>query len=95
MEIGRTHRKLLSAWIYMPGLLMVGLGSCILLFPQLLPVVAAGFFILSGLLMIQTMRRLRMVVEHMRKNLGARAEDSAEQIPYGLLPRRVYTSWVN
>jgi hypothetical protein len=79
----------------MPGLLMILLGSCILLFPQLLPAVVAGFFILSGLLLVQTMRRLRMVVTHIRKNLERQGEESAEQIPYGLLPHRVYTSWIN
>ena len=95
MEIFSQRRKLLELSIYMPGVVMITLGSCFVLFPQLLPAVLAGFFILSGLLLIQTTRRLRMVATRMRKHLELQREESLEPIPYGLLPNRVYTSWIN
>jgi hypothetical protein len=95
MEIVSQLRKLLELWIYMPGIVMITLGSCVLLFPQLLPAVLAGFFILSGLLLIRTTRRLRMVATQMRNHLELQREESLEPIPYGLLPNKVYTSWIN
>lgn len=97
MQILNRNRKqkLIDLWIYMPGILIIAMGSCILLFPRFLPAVLAAFFILSGLLLIQVARRLRVVATHMRKHRQLQGEESLGQIPYGLLPRRVYMSWIN
>ena len=84
-----------AGWIYVPGLLMILLGVSIVLFPRISASIVAGCFILAGLMLIQCMKRLRKAAISIRTQLDVDGEQMLELSPADLLPRRVYTSYVN
>ncbi len=86
----------LEAWTYIPGLIMILLGTSIFLFPDLFVSIVAGCFIIGGLLLIQSLRSLRKAATRIRTQLEENEEEQTwESSPSTLLPRKVYTSYIN
>jgi hypothetical protein len=62
---------------------------------MLFPSIVAACFILAGLMLIQSMRSLRRAARRIREQLDMEDEGIPELSPSDLLPRRVYTSYIN
>lgn len=84
-----------AGWIYVPGLLMIFLGTSIFLFPTFFPGIVAGCFILAGLMLIQSMRSLRKAAIKIRAQLDVEGKQMLELSLTDPPPRRVYTSHIN
>ena len=96
MKPSSKQTRVIAGWIYVPGLLMILLGASIFLFPKFFPIIVAGCFILAGLMLIQSMRSLRKAAMKIRTQLDAvDGEQMLELSPADVLPRRVYTSYIN
>ena len=66
----RRLRNLWKMWIYVPGVLLMLLGLSILLYPQAVRAILAGFFIGSGALMIHAIRVLKRTFEAFRQRIS-------------------------
>lgn len=84
-------------WIYFPGAMLVLLGLSILLYPQAIHWILAGFFMGSGALMIHVTRVLKRTFEALQQRLSdlymeqmveEEMHDSVENPDHSL-------SWVN
>ncbi len=95
MKPPSKQARVIAGWIYVPGLLMILLGTSIFLFPSLFPGIVAGCFILAGLMLIHSMRNLRKAAVRIRTQLDVDGEQLLELYPADPLPRRVYTSYIN
>ena len=74
---------------------MILLGTTILIFPHLLASIVAACFILSGLLLTQSLRNLRKAAARIRDHLEVKEEQVWETSRADLVPRRMYTSYIN
>jgi hypothetical protein len=95
MKPSSKQARVYAGWIYVPGALMILLGASIFLFPRFFPSIVAGCFILAGLMLIQSMRRLRKAAISIRTQLDVEGEQMPELSLAGPPVRRVYTSYVN
>ncbi len=92
-----SHRlsRLLGSWVYLPGLAMILLGVAVLLFPRLVAWAVATFFILVGLVSIQSIRILRRLARRVRAQVAFATAEALEEIPAPAFPEPPYTTWIN
>lgn len=95
MKPSGNQARVFAGWIYVPGLLMILLGASIFLFPRFFPSIVAGCLMVAGLVLIQSMRRLRKAAISIRTQLDAEGERMLQLCLADPPPRRVYTSYIN
>ncbi len=95
MRFSNKQARVIAAWIYVPGILMILLGAGIFLFPRFFPIIVAGCFILAGLMLIQSMRSLRKAAIRIRAQLDVEGEQMLELSLADPPAHRVYTSYIN
>lgn len=70
MKRDKVFQRIGNKWFYLPGVMIFLLGLAILVFPDALRWIMAGFFMASGLLLIHAIRALRDIARTVRSRLS-------------------------
>jgi len=97
MKRENVSLRIRSKWVYLPGVMLFLLGLAILLFPDAMRWVLAGFIMASGLLMMYAIRTLRNIARTVRSRVSdVYLERMEEESSQALSDRgTVYVSHIN
>jgi hypothetical protein len=96
MSFTKTLRSFGRNWVYLPGVALMFLSLVVVLFPETLKWLVAGFFLVSGVGLIQATRAIRSLAQAFRARLAdVILERPSSEKELDLFPPDPPLTWVN